>query len=234
MRYYLGRLIVKLLFRLLARITVYGVEHIPEVPSFIAVSNHIGRLDAGLVYYLLDRRDIIMMVAEKYRQQWWSRLLVWIFDGIYIDRFNADLNALREVFRRLKKGGVMVVAPEGTRSKTVSLQEGKDGASFMAARSGLPIMPVGLIGTEDCVVVERLKHFKRLEITMWIGSPFVLPPLQPKNREEQLHRYTDEMMCHIAALLPLPYRGVYAEHPRLKEFLAEQGELKLAKPLIFG
>jgi len=233
MRNLLARLVVNVIFRGLSRVTVYGMERIPDVPNYIAVSNHIGRLDAGLVYYLLDRRDIIMLVAEKYRKHWWSRALVWAVDGIYIDRFNADLNALREVFRRIKQGGVMVVAPEGTRSKSGTLQEGRDGASFVAARTGLTIMPGGVVGTQDGEVVSRLKKFRRLDIELRIGPPFTLPPLQGRNRAEQLKAYTDEMMCRIAVLLPPEMRGIYADHPRTAELLAEQGEVTDLKPLHF-
>jgi 1-acyl-sn-glycerol-3-phosphate acyltransferase len=69
------------------------------------------------------------------------------------------------------------------------------------------------------VVVERLKHFKKSEIKIIIGMPFNLPPIQRKNREEILQQYTDEIMCQIGALLPEKYRGVYADHPRLKELV---------------
>ncbi|MCU0487178.1 MAG: 1-acyl-sn-glycerol-3-phosphate acyltransferase [Anaerolineales bacterium] len=233
MRYFIARLVVNFIFRVLSRVKVYGAERIPDVPSFIAVSNHVGRLDAGLVYYLLDRHDIIMLVAEKYRNHAWSRALVWAVNGIYINRFNADLNALREVFRRLKQGGVMVVAPEGTRSKSGALQEGRDGASFIAARTGLTIMPGGLVGTQDTQVVSRLRKFKRLDIELRIGQPFTLPPLEGRNRAEQLKEYTDEIMCRIAILLPAEMRGTYADHPRTAELLAEQGEVTELQPIHF-
>jgi 1-acyl-sn-glycerol-3-phosphate acyltransferase len=233
MRYFIARLVINFIFRVLSRVKVYGAERIPDVPSFIAVSNHVGRLDAGLVYYLLDRRDIIMLVAEKYRNHAWSRALVWAVNGIYINRFNADLNALREVFRRLKQGGVMVVAPEGTRSKSGALQEGRDGASFIAARTGLTIMPGGLVGTQDAQVVSRLSKFKRLDIELRIGEPFTLPPLEGHNRAEQLKEYTDEIMCRIAILLPAEMRGIYADHPRTAELLAEQGEVTELQPIHF-
>ena len=233
MRYFIARLVINFIFRVLSRVKVYGAERIPDVPSFIAVSNHVGRLDAGLVYYLLDRRDIIMLVAEKYRNHAWSRALVWAVNGIYINRFNADLNALREVFRRLKQGGVMVVAPEGTRSKSGALQEGRDGASFIAARTGLTIMPGGLVGTQDAQVVSQLSKFKRLDIELRIGEPFTLPPLEGHNRAEQLKEYTDEIMCRIAILLPAEMRGIYADHPRTAELLAEQSEVTELQPIHF-
>jgi len=147
MMYHFTRFVIRFLFKLLARVKIVGREYVPDVPSFVAVSNHIGRIDAGLVYYLFDRRDIIMLVADKYKETAWVRWLVKAFDAIWVDRFNADLNAMREVFRRLKKGGMLVVAPEGTRSKSGALLEGRDGASYMAAKAGLPVVPVAVTGS---------------------------------------------------------------------------------------
>jgi 1-acyl-sn-glycerol-3-phosphate acyltransferase len=54
-----------------------------------------------------------------------------------------------------------------------------------------------------------------------VGKPYYLPEIDMANRQAWLERYTDEIMCQIAALLPLEYRGFYADHPRLKELLAE-------------
>jgi 1-acyl-sn-glycerol-3-phosphate acyltransferase len=221
MLYRFTRFLIRMIFKLIARVQVTGMENIPAVPSFVAVSNHVGRLDAGLAYYLFDRRDIIMLVAEKYREKLWGRWMVKAFDGIWVERFNADLNAMREVLRRLKKGGVMVVAPEGTRSPTGALQEGRDGASYVAAKAGVPVVPVGMMGTEDAVVRERLKRLKRLDIIIHVGQPFTLSPLTPGDRDSQLKQHTAEVMCHIAALLPPSYHGIYADHPRLQALLSE-------------
>jgi 1-acyl-sn-glycerol-3-phosphate acyltransferase len=136
---------------------------------------------------------------------------------------NADLNAIREIMRRLKAGGVLVMAPEGTRSPTAALQDGKDGASYLAAKSGLPILPVGVTGTEDELVGQRLRHFKRLRIVAHVGKTFRLLPLSAKDRETQLPQFTDEIMCQIAALLPESYRGLYANH-RNVELLGQIGQ----------
>lgn len=221
--------------RVIARVTVYGAENIPpNSTSYVAVANHIGRLDPAFVYYLLDRKDIIMLVAEKYKEHTWSRLLAQAVNGIFVDRYNADLNAMREVLRRIKQGGVAVVAPEGTRSPTTSLIQGWDGASYIAARAGLPILPVGITGSGDKDVVQRLKHFKRLLVSVSAGPCFTLPPLEVKTRDEQLARYTEEIMCRIAAELPETYRGIYAEHPRLKDLLAAKTMRALQPPLVFG
>jgi 1-acyl-sn-glycerol-3-phosphate acyltransferase len=172
-------------------------------------------------------------VAEKYKEHTWSRVLAQAVDGIFVDRYNADLNAMREVLRRIKKGGVLVIAPESTRSPTCSLIQGWDGASYIAAKSGLPILPVGVTGTGDKEVADRLKHFRRLDVVAHVGPTFTLPPLDHKNRDVQLPGYTEEIMCRIAAELPEANRGVYTDCPRLKELLAEKALHRNQAPQVF-
>jgi 1-acyl-sn-glycerol-3-phosphate acyltransferase len=235
MLYSLVTFLLRAILRIIARVTVYGIENLPpNSTNFVGVSNHIGRLDPAFVYYLLRRKDIIMLVAEKYYEHTWSRWLAKAVNGIFVDRYNADLNAMREVLRRIEQGGVVVIAPEGTRSPTTSLIQGWDGASYLAARSGLPILPVGIAGSGDKEVVERLKHFKRLQVTIRAGATFTLPPLDNKKRDEQLAGFTEEIMCRIAAELPDSYRGIYSEHPRLKELLATQPMRELQPPLVLS
>ena len=69
------------------------------------------------------------------------------------------------------------------------------------------------------MVIDRLKHLKKSEIKIIVGTPLNLPPIPKKNRDAILKEYTEEIMCQIGALLPEKYRGVYANHPRLKELL---------------
>lgn len=235
MAYSIVMFMLRLMLRLIARVTVYGMEKVPpNDTSFIAVTNHIGRLDIALAYYLLDRKDIIMLVAEKYKEHAFTRILAQAVNGIFVDRFNADLNAMREILRRIKKGGVFVIAPEGTRSPSCKLIQGWDGASYIAAKSRQPIVPVGVSGSGDKEVVEHFKHFKRLNVVIHVGSVFTLPPLDNKNRDEQLASYTEEIMCRIAAELPELYRGIYADHPRLQELLAEKEVQQKQPPLVVG
>ncbi len=112
--------------------------------------------------------------------------------------------------------------------------QGWDGASYIAAKAGLPILPVGIAGSGDKEVVERLKHFRRLEVTVGVGPTFTLPPFDHKNRDVQLAEYTEEIMCHIAAELPPEYRGIYADHPRLNELLASKLVQVLQPPVVLG
>jgi len=223
MGYRLARFLINLFMALAARVEVHGAEYISKLSEgYVIASNHIGRLDAILIYNFTDRNDIIMLVAEKYREIPLARWFVKQLDAIWIERFNADFSALRHALNRLKKGGVLVLAPEGTRSPNAALQKGWPGASYLAAKAGAPVVPVALVGCEDAKFFPNLKHLRRTQVTVYAGEPFTLPPVPAQNREAALEQYTEEIMCRIAALLPPSYRGYYSDHPRLKELLADR------------
>ncbi len=207
---------------LISDVEIIGLENIPETKTFAIASNHIGKLDIGLVFAGLEQTEFILPLAEKYRKNPFTRFIGYMMGVIWLDRFNTDFKAIREMMTRIKKGGVLVIAPEGTRSKTGSLQEGKPGVAFLAAKAGLSIVPVAIYGTEDKKVVDNLKHLRRSHFKMIGGKSFVLPQLKSMSREEQIKVHTDEIMCHIAALLPEEKRGFYKDHPRLTELLKNQ------------
>jgi 1-acyl-sn-glycerol-3-phosphate acyltransferase len=211
--------IVRLVLNIIARIEVIGFEAPPSSRGYVVAANHIGRLDAAMPYCILERPDIIVMVAEKYQKFAFTRWLTRLVDGIFIDRYKADVGALRQTLRRLQAGGILTMTPEGTRSKSGKLIEARPGGIFLALKAGVPILPVAITGTEDAVVKERLKHFKRLDIKIVAGTAFTLPPIEGKDRDARLQQYTEEVMCRIAALLPPERRGFYADHPRVKELL---------------
>lgn len=216
------RIVSRFILHIIARVEIEGFEKIPQTGGAIVASNHLGRLDAMLGVVLANRDDIILMIAEKYQVYPFWRFMARRLDALWLDRGEPDLRTLRIVQKRLKAGGILGVAPEGTRSKTESLQPGKPGTVYLATKTGVPIIPVGIWGTEDRVVKERLSHLQRLDIHVRIGDPLYLPVMERKGRDEFLARHTEELMCQIAALLPPSYRGVYANHPRTLELLAEQ------------
>ncbi len=211
------RFLIRLILHIIARVELVGMEHLPKSGGFVIAANHIGRLDAAMAYYVLDRTDIIIMVAEKYQKYAITRWLTRSVDGFFVDRFNPDVRALREALRRLQQGGVLAVTPEGTRSKSGNLIEARPGGIYLAWKAGVPILPIALVGTEDYEVRARLKRFKRLDIKVTAGPTFTLPQeARGKDRDALLQEYTDEVMCRIAALLPEEKRGFYADHPKLK------------------
>lgn len=218
MKYFL-RWLVRAVFNLVAHVEVKGYEYLPTEGSFVIATNHLGIIDAPFAFYALDRWDMFVMIAEKWEKVWFFRFLGKYFNFIFIDRFNPDIKALRKVINLMEKNNILVIAPEGTRSRVGSLIEAKPGVSYLATKLNRPIVPVALTGTEDKALFGSLKRLRRAHITITAGPAFTLPPLPRQSRDEVLKQYTDEIMCHIAAILPEKYRGFYAEHPRLNELL---------------
>jgi 1-acyl-sn-glycerol-3-phosphate acyltransferase len=220
-KFHLVRTTIVIVLRLLTSTEVQGYEQLRGLKGkAIVASNHLGMLDAGYAFLLVNRTDLIMVVAEKYREK---KLFAWLvrqLNLLWLERFEADFGTLKETLRRLERGGILFIAPEGTRSKTESLIEGKPGVAYLAAKSAAQLIPVGVIGTEDRVVGQLFKKFKRPHVKIMIGKPFTLPPLPKENRAAFLQEQTDEIMAQIAALLPEKYRGIYAEKPRVKQLVS--------------
>ena len=212
------RSIVRFVMKLIADIEIHGREKLPS-GNVIVAANHLGRLDTAVLLCIIDREDLIMPVAEKYKNHLLYGAIGRAANAIWLNRFEADYSALRQILDRMKQGGMLVIAPEGTRSKTEALQEGKMGVAFLAVKSGYPVLPVALTGTEDRRVVENLKHFRRSKIIVNAGDLMEIHIPAGKGREQAMRRATEEIMCRIGAMLPPKYRGVYADHPRLKELL---------------
>ena len=216
------RWLIRSIVDLIAKVEIHGYENLPQSSAYVIATNHLGILDSAMLYYALDRWDVFIPVAEKWEQNPLFRFLSKYFNLIFIDRFNPDLKGLRKIIKLMEDGNILVIAPEGTRSRSATMAEGKPGVSYLAAKLNRPVVPVGLAGTEDKVIVDNLKHLRRSHILIHAGKIFSLPPLPAKERDAALKQFTDDIMCHIAALLPEKYRGVYAEHPRLKELLAQE------------
>jgi len=216
MSYRILRSVVRFFMKLITHIEVHGIDKIPP-GNVIVAANHLGRLDTAVLLCVLDREDIIMPIAEKYKNHPIFGAIGRAVNGIWLNRFEADYSALRKILERMKDGGLLVIAPEGTRSRTEALQEGKMGVAFLASKSGYPILPVAVTGTEDRGVVQNLKRLRRTKIVVTAGEMFNIEIPNGKGREEAMRKATDEIMCRIGAMLPEKYRGVYAGHRRLKE-----------------
>ena len=215
------RAILNVLIPLITRLETHHVERLHQPGGLIVVCNHIGILEVPLAYYLIDRNDIIMLVAEKHKQYALARWLGKRINAIWTESEHADFRTLRTILRRLQAGEILAVAPEGTRSPTGALIEARHGVSYLAAKTGVPILPASITGTGDKNVKDHLVRLRRVPVTVNVGQLFSLPIVQGIPKREILTQYTDEIMCRIAALLPPEYRGVYADHPRLFELLQE-------------
>ena len=214
--------VIRFVIRSVARVEIKGYENIPEKGGFVIAVNHLGFLDAPLAYYGLDNWNLFIPVAEKWADYAILRWLGKHLNAIFVDRFNPDLKAMREMIKRMEEGQTLVIAPEGTRARDERMAQGKPGVAFLASKMGWPILPVAISGSEDRLILGNLKRFRRTTIRLTAGKTFTLPLFPKENRDEKLQEYTDEIMCRIAVMLPEHNRGYYAEHPRLKELLEQK------------
>jgi 1-acyl-sn-glycerol-3-phosphate acyltransferase len=216
------RWLIHTVLRIITKIEIIGLENLPGKDGFVIAVNHLGILDAPMAYYGLDNWNLFIPVAEKWELNPFLKWLGKHLNFIFVDRFNPDLRAMREMIKRMSEGQTLVIAPEGTRARDEKMAQGKPGVAYLASKMGWEIVPVAISGTEDRLLWGNLKHLRRTPIKITAGKPFKLPPFPRENREEVLQQYADEIMCRIAVMLPERNRGYYADHPRLKELLNQK------------
>jgi len=225
MRYRFLRFLIETFIRLMTRTTFLQTENLPPSGGFILATNHNSRLDIPVLYCNPARKDMTALIADDYRSNPFFWIILQTGGAIWLDRTKADFSAFRQAVDLIKQGKVLGIAPEGTRSRVGELLEGKPGVLLLAARAGVPIVPVGITGTE--VGMKKMLRLHWPEITVRFGKPFNLPPLSRENRDEAMRAATTEVMCQIAALLPEKYRGFYKDFARVGEICRENGYTKL-------
>jgi 1-acyl-sn-glycerol-3-phosphate acyltransferase len=208
---------VKALIRVIAffliRLEVVGEDNFPEKGAYLLVANHIAAYDSGVVFMLVPHR-IRGFAAAKHRRHLVYGLLLSLGNPIWVRRGEVDRNALREALSTLESGCPMGLAPEGTRARgTYALQRAKTGAAYLATRADVPILPIGLTGTEK--IKENILKLRKTDVRVVIGEPFQLPE-SGRVPSPRLEEFTDLIMRRIAALLPEEYRGVYKKGLRFE------------------
>ncbi len=198
-----------------------GLENVPATGGIIVATNHMSRIDIPLLFTLPVRPDITALVTDKYQHYPFFKWFAITAGGIWIDRTKADFTAFRQAADVISEGRALGIAPEGTRSDN-GLLEGKSGTVLLALKTGAPVIPLGISGTDTCN--HEWKRLRKPHLTVQIGPALTFTPLERERRDEQLQEYTTELMCQIAALLPEKYRGFYRGHPRLKELIKSGAE----------
>lgn len=168
------RQMIETFCRLYFRVEIHGREHIPRTGAFIVAPVHRSYLDTPLLG-AMTRRRMRYMGAEK---MWTNRALGWFLTavgGFPVHRGSADREALKAGLAVLERGEPLVMFPEGTRQEGPILHTLFDGPAYVSARSGAPILPVGLGGTE--AAMPKGKRFIRpVKMSIVIGEPIQPPP----------------------------------------------------------
>lgn len=200
---------IKAILRAFLRVNDADVRKVPMNGPLIIATNHINWLDAPLGFSHLHPRPLTAFAKIETWDSLPMRVLFNAWDAIPITRGEVDFTAFRKAEAALKKGRIIAVAPEGTRSGDGSLKKGFPGIVFLALRAGVPILPFVFYGNEN--VGENLRRYRRTEITLKAGPPFRLLPNDNISSKDMRQELTDAVMFEIARLLPESYRGYYSD-----------------------
>ena len=205
--------IALIIIKLVARIDLKGMEHVPQVGALVIVTNHLSSFDTLSIIALAPVRQGTAFGAIEHRSDF---IAGWALDKlglIWVRRGEADREAIKIAIDELKAGTAVGVAIEGTRSRTGGLLPGKTGAAYLANRANAPIVPMAIWGTEQ--IIGNLKRLRRSTIHIRIGPVIHLP--EGRANTAQLEEYTDQLMLTMARMLPAEYRGVYRDRVQANE-----------------
>jgi 1-acyl-sn-glycerol-3-phosphate acyltransferase len=200
------------LFKLMAFLfldaAVTGMENFPRKGPALVAINHLGDADAVLLGAAIPF-TIDGMGKIELNDHWLVGPFFRAYGIIWVHRGRPDRKALRAALDGLAEGRMITLAPEGRQSIIGGLEDGNAGAAFLALKSGAPIVPVAMTGTENSNIYENMKRLKRTKVTLAVGKPFYLK--EQADRQVMLREGTRQIMASLASLLPDSYRGNYRD-----------------------
>ena len=212
------------------KVTIEGLEHVPERGAAIVAGNHLSFIDSFVLALCLPR-PLFYLGKSDY---WESALTRWLVAGagvvpVYRDGGDKGEGSLRAGVRLLDRGQLLGIYPEGTRSPDGRLYRGKTGPVRMALEAGVPIVPFGIIGSDVAMPQDR-KVIRRAPITLRFGRPIDLSRYHDRRTDPLVLRSaTDELMYEIMLLSGQEYVDEYASHVKsgavdLSEELGADGQ----------
>ncbi|RTG96067.1 1-acyl-sn-glycerol-3-phosphate acyltransferase [Thermus scotoductus] len=183
---------------------VEGAENVPQEGPVILAANHLSILDPIAIGAGVRRPVSFLARADVFRLP----LLAWLLPRLYaipVERGQSDLSAIKSALRALERGMAFGIFPEGTRSRTGKLQPFKTGVAAIALRTGSPVVPVAVIGTDKAWPVGRKLFRLRRPIRVVYGKPILVPRAERISRQE-LENLTREIEAKVRELLPPEYR----------------------------
>lgn len=191
--------------RVVVRWDVKGRENVPKTGALIIVSNHLNNADPPILGAGIAKRRIRFMAkVELFKMPFGAIIRLW--DAFPVRRFDADLGAMLNAERILKRGGALGMFPEGHRSRTGYMGPVHPGTAMIALRSGATVLPCAMTGTEK--LKNPLILLRRPRFSVTIGEPIYLEAVR-RPTEAQVSELTQRIVDAIQAQLPREYVAAY-------------------------
>lgn len=197
--YRLVRALVLALAKLLWRIRFVGAERIPKAGPIVLAPSHRSNLDSFFVPLTTRRRCRFMAKKEVWKSRALGRAAEYL-GAFPVDRGAVDRAALRTATGCLDAGEPLVVYPEGTRRRGPVVEDLHDGAAYLAARTGAPIVPIGIGGSEQ--ILAKGRKLPRLhKVTVVVGEPIDPPAREGSVKRAEVRELTDEIRVALQKVL---------------------------------
>jgi 1-acyl-sn-glycerol-3-phosphate acyltransferase len=204
--------VARLLYLILGRVDIRGLENIPRGTAYIAAINHTSIFDAPLMLAFWPESIAAIGAADVFDKPVQGQI-VSLYGATPVHRGSYDRLLIEDMLATLRSGNALLIAPEGGRSHRPAMRRAKPGIAYIVEQTGVPVVPVGIHGASDDFLKRGLR-LERPHIGMRVGKPFHLPPLEGRGdarpRRASRQRNADLVMRRIAELLPPEYHGVYA------------------------
>jgi 1-acyl-sn-glycerol-3-phosphate acyltransferase len=187
---------------------IAGLEHLPARGPAILMINHIAFIDPIVVLGNLPRNIVPLAKSEVYRIPVWG-VFPWLWDVIPVHREELDRRALERALQVLAAGEIILIAPEATRHP--ALTQAREGVAYLGYKSGAPIIPVAIENTPGYPTLMGPWNRRKPGAYFRLGEPVRYKPVSGRLPRERLRLMTDEVLYRLAAMLPEPRRGYYAD-----------------------
>jgi 1-acyl-sn-glycerol-3-phosphate acyltransferase len=166
--YRAARAFVLSILRLWFRPEIRGLDKVPMTGPLVIAPLHRSNIDFGFTGLLTPRKLFYMAKEELWKYGWFGRVLEWL-GAFPVNRSGADRESVRRAEEVLRQGEVLVMFPEGARRFGDTVEALQEGVAFLAARTGAPILPVGIAGSERAMP-KGAKFPKPYKVTVSIGE----------------------------------------------------------------